>query len=1095
MPSSIGSFPLTVQVSDSASPMQMDTQALTLTIVPAPPQPLNITTTSLANGTVGQPYNVSLQATGGTTPYTWSLVTGSLPAGLTLSLGAGAITGTPTQAGNFSFTVQVTDTSTPPQTDTQALTLVIAYVSTPLTITTTTLPQGTVGISYSTTLQATGGTLPYTWSLNPGSSLPPGLTLSPSGTLSGIPTLANLFSFTVQVTDSSSPTPQSATKVLNLIIDYPVSALTITTMTLPAGTVGSAYSVTLQATGGSPPYTWSLNPGSTLPPGLTLSPNGTLSGIPTLANTFSFTVKVTDSSSPVQTDTQVLDLTINVTCAAADLNGDGGVNVDDFLLMLAVWGPCPPNSACPADLNGDDQISSPDQTLLGEAMQYCPPQGEDEPLTIITTSLPDATVGEAYSASLQASGGIPPYSWSLPSSGSLPPGLSLSGNGTISGTPTQAGSSNITTLATDSSSPQNLAIKTVSLTIHPGGGPCAPVYDHDFTPSTQPFTINWDQFGEFYLPEGVTVVYEGPNLNGFGAQDDLAPLSHGFSHVTFLGTTPQGRAASTPAQRAIFWPQVQVVGPAGFSPWRDAAIPWNNDLEAYQAYWTAQMSNAANGYPDSQGQPLPNVSLIVSDIERAHFSDADILSIKTHPAVPPEIAALPDEEFIDRYKRDMAALYTVPHEFLTQQLGFQGRVSSYGEPPIHRTWWNIDNFSWTDWITNPQHLNYLLMDYPDPSPNWLQTYGPLYERFTDIAPSAYFFYDYPETHAQNPGMWNQAADYVAYLLFQIEVNQAWSDKPPLTFVLLRYHDSGVDGGQFIQPHMAHATPIFAAMAGSGLWLWDYYDSQGVGDPTLNYATYEHFISGLHRIAQHSELLEGNIERYHPPEQNPRDLMITNQPVWRAVVNHDQCKILVAAHHPYQCPDSTTTIPITYAGTSVGTMTIEGLNTALTVFDLPGCSIGQTPLTITTTTLPPATVGAAYPVTLQATGGTPPYTWSLNPGSSLPPGLGLSPDGTIGGTPTQAGTFSFTVKVTDSSTPVQTDTQALSLTINPSSVTCAAADLNGDGIVDGMDQATLVAAFGACPANVECPADLTADGVVNVDDLIVLLQFWGPCKAP
>lgn len=104
--------------------------------------------------------------------------------------------------------------------------------------------------------------------------------------------------------------------------------------------------------------------------------------------------------------------------------------------------------------------------------------------------------------------------------------------------------------------------------------------------------------------------------------------------------------------------------------------------------------------------------------------------------------------------------------------------------------------------------------------------------------------------------------------------------------------------------------------------------------------------------------------------------------------------------------------------------------------LAGCAEPGPPLVITTTSLPNGTVGSAYNQTLAATGGIGALSWALAAGSGpLPPGLNLSAAGVVSGTPTQAGTFNFTVRVTDSGIdnggsviPPRTDTQALSITV-------------------------------------------------------------------
>ncbi|MBN1893766.1 putative Ig domain-containing protein, partial [bacterium] len=138
---------------------------------------LNVTTTSLPGGVNGISYEASVEAEGGTEPYTWSISAGSLPPGLSISASTGTISGTPTTAGTFEFTVQVTDAGDPTQTDNQALSITVNPAA--LTINTTSLADGQIGQAYDQTVKATGGTTPYAWSISAG-SLPPGLSISAS---------------------------------------------------------------------------------------------------------------------------------------------------------------------------------------------------------------------------------------------------------------------------------------------------------------------------------------------------------------------------------------------------------------------------------------------------------------------------------------------------------------------------------------------------------------------------------------------------------------------------------------------------------------------------------------------------------------------------------------------------------------------------------------------------------------------------------------------------------------------------------------------------------------------------------------------------
>jgi hypothetical protein len=371
-----GNFPFTVRVADEGG--QQDTQALSVNVTPTtPPQ---ITTTSLPGGTTGQPYTSRVQATGGIGQLAWSVSAGSLPAGLILEPSgstAGTISGTPTSGGTSNFTVRVTDSVG--QTDTQGLSITV----TPLSISTTSLPPGSIGQPYSQTVQTIGGIAPLTFSIVPPGTLPPGLNLNPTtGVISGTPTLPiGTSSFTIRVADAGG---QVDTQALSIRIDL-FSPPNITTTTLPGGTVGLAYNQTLQATGGILTLTWSLASGS-LPEGLTLSSAGVISGTPTNTGPANFTVRVTDAFN--QADTQDLSIAIS------------------------------------------------------------------EALAITTNSLPDAEEGEPYNRLLQRSGGVAPFTWSV--TPPLPGGLTLNPTtGRITGTPANGtdGTYGLTFTVQDSSTP------------------------------------------------------------------------------------------------------------------------------------------------------------------------------------------------------------------------------------------------------------------------------------------------------------------------------------------------------------------------------------------------------------------------------------------------------------------------------------------------------------------------------------------------------------------------------------------------------------------------------------------------------------------
>jgi hypothetical protein len=157
---------------------------------------------------MGTAYSATLKASGGTTPYSWKIASGSLPAGLSLSASSGAISGKPSSSGTSTFTAEVTDASS--STAKKSFSVAVAEGTQPLTITTTSVPNGSTNTAYSAFLYAGGGNTPYAWEISSG-SLPTGLALSSAGDITGVPTAAASFSFTVKVSDSSSPAKTATT--------------------------------------------------------------------------------------------------------------------------------------------------------------------------------------------------------------------------------------------------------------------------------------------------------------------------------------------------------------------------------------------------------------------------------------------------------------------------------------------------------------------------------------------------------------------------------------------------------------------------------------------------------------------------------------------------------------------------------------------------------------------------------------------------------------------------------------------------------------------------------------------------------------------
>ncbi|MDJ0754166.1 MAG: putative Ig domain-containing protein [Ardenticatenaceae bacterium] len=264
-----------------------------------------ITNTSpLQTGIIGDSYSASLTASGGNAPYTWSITSGSLPPGLNLNLSTGIISGTPTAIGSYSFSIRATDS------DGKAVVkdFEMDIIYPPLDIITSSpLPSGTIGVPYSTIIEATGGVPPYSWSVISG-ALPTGLSLnSATGEISGTPTTAGTFAFTIQVMDSAGQTDSGP-----FAVEPPPSN----------GTAGTGYSQPISVigeggSGGGGGESTCNNyevVSGTLPAGLTLDPTtGIVSGTPTDGGIYDFTVACVITSGPNtgQTATKQFTITIN----------------------------------------------------------------------------------------------------------------------------------------------------------------------------------------------------------------------------------------------------------------------------------------------------------------------------------------------------------------------------------------------------------------------------------------------------------------------------------------------------------------------------------------------------------------------------------------------------------------------------------------------------------------------------------------------------------------------------------------------------------------------------------------------------------------
>ncbi len=431
-------------------------------------------------------------------------------------------------AGNTALTVVTADNFITPSFNFPV------YAS--LLITTTGLPSGVTGSTYSASVAATGGQPPYTWS----AAGLQGLSInSVTGAITGTISATSSYTVSVTVTDA---TRASATANFTIAVTVPQPPLQInSTNSLPAGVVGTAYSAVLTANGGTGNFSFSLAQGSSLPPGLTINSSGVIVGTPTTPGTFSFTAQVNDTggnsaSGGFSILIRPAPLTVTGPATIPPVTLGGSIS-----LQFGATGGVPPysfnftgNLPAGATLSRTGLLSGTATTVgtytfsifaidsTGTQASKSFTVTEVVPQLAVTASLGSGQVGVSYSGTVAASGGTPPYSLTV---SGLPTGLSFT-NGGVAGTPTAAGTYTVQVAAKDSTGAQ--ATGSFTVVIQPAG-----------------LTLVSANFGN----GTVGVPYTG----SVSASGGVPPYTFSFTGLpTGVSGAPDGTVSGTPTAAGLF---------------------------------------------------------------------------------------------------------------------------------------------------------------------------------------------------------------------------------------------------------------------------------------------------------------------------------------------------------------------------------------------------------------------------------------------------------------------------------------------------------------------------------------------------------------
>lgn len=568
---SSGTFSFLAKVEDPTNALNYAVRKFVINVSPVQISSITPTTGyTLPYGNVGIPYTpVTLTATGAPPPFTWSVQAGyALPPGLTLS-SDGIVSGTPTHTGLCSFYVRATDSV---GNSSQAYMTVSIYppgVTPPVNLLFSSVLTSQLKGTFYLPTNPTGGTEPYTLSWSPGATpiaglrllsgppWPPAVFQPAKGALVGVLTSSGTFTSSIRATDSLG---QSIDRPIT--IDVPSLELPFSTGDLPRATVGVPYTFMLTAIGGSGSYDWSA---TSLPPGFTLMPSGQLSGTPQSAGFLSAGVTLTDS---VTAQTRSLFLSIQVNpFAIVSANELPTATVGTFYsyqftapdcVVSCSWtvsGSTPSGmSLSSAGLLSGVPTSSGTFTLSVRTGPTATPAvkfvnlfvnpSTPSTLSISNTSFSDITVGSLSTTSLFAFGGTRPYTWSVVA-GSLPPGIELRtnvheilGSGApsltyIFGRATTVGSGSFTLQVADNAGATatraftyNVSALNIEYRFYPQSGTPL-VYNQPYTQASIGIggTSSYTWTAETPLPVGLSIDPNTGTISG-------TPLNTGFSSTT-----------------------------------------------------------------------------------------------------------------------------------------------------------------------------------------------------------------------------------------------------------------------------------------------------------------------------------------------------------------------------------------------------------------------------------------------------------------------------------------------------------------------------------------------------------------------------------
>ena len=1029
---------------------------------------------TLPDGELGTRYDQSIALVGASGSYSLTLLSGALPPGLALIVSQDhhAIVGTPTATGSYTFSIG-------PSGGVRGHVYTIA-VNPPSTIVLRSVPDDLSGIQFqplSALIDAAGGAEPYVFAVI-GGRLPNGVVMGADGTLSGAPTENGAFFFTVSATDHVPGIPQTASREFAMSIA--AAPLSLTPPTLPSGYLNEIYSHPLTALGGLPPYAFRLSAGA-LPPGVQLLSNGVIHGTPTAVGQYQFSVTVSDNAQPNRSEATV-EYTVDIVARPLELDPKslvpitGGAPFQTFFSARGGSGPYAFSisaGALPSGLSmtttGALQGAPTAIGSFGFDVQVADGAGATVdrtfqlevvlPIVTIDSDLSDGQVGNPYSGSVFANGGLQPYTFSV-SAGALPPGLQLDPRGIVQGVPETTGSYAFTLTVADNniSFGPVTANRTYTIRIEPSGF----VFGPDTLPNARTDELYQQHFNVLYGPPAYDYAVSAGTLpQGVFVSGDMlygTPNEAGSFAFSITGSDGHPDVPSSYTRDYVLVVELSAVEILPFSfPEATAGRPYSQKINARGGIRPYRYSLAGGVLPPGMSVGLDGyisgtptaVGRFTFTLQAAdsgsgtastgtrEFSLTVVLpkvSISTDRLQP---AAVGSNHFTDINANGGQAPYTYALTAGTLPAGLQlmtnGRLE--GVPEV------VGSFEITITATDSG-----------------TSYGPV------SGSRSYTLVVEPRSLGVSPHFMPQAAEGIPYSVTLEGLNGV----APYRFALTN--------GKLPPGLGFDADGTVSGIPGR--------------PPQGSNSFYQYFFvitivdaAGVSTIFPREILLLGR-----PPRISPASV-----PAGVAGISSYQLTFTaVSATAPYTLVWESGTLPRGLQfDPATSTLTGIPLETGRFPFQLRltdaenrvaikdyVLQITSPTLTLVPDTLPDGAVGTHYTQTFAAAGGVAPYRFLAveRAEDSLPPGLRFGEDGVLQGTPTAAGVFTFTIVATDSTGGQPASIRrTYTMSIAPPSITIDPATL--PKAIAGLEyMQTLTAQGGTAPYTFSISAGVLSPGL-------------------